>query len=196
MEKNTAVVRIKQGLITLLQQKCFEEIHVSDICRQAGTSRVTFYNWFDDKFDLLHSIFEDLGEEVRQNWTRRQKEENPQDDPVLAYCLLNEVLMDMQQEHSSFLDQAAEEKDQWLYFYYYTGILHCLESFMDAYSWKLNPRFSTRQTAAFLCGGFWGFIRCSRQEGISDAELRRQSRDLLTTILKSDAFMGREKKKK
>ena len=43
-----------------MKNKSFEEIKVSDICKEAHINRSTFYNNFNDKYDLLFSLFHDL----------------------------------------------------------------------------------------------------------------------------------------
>ena len=51
---------IYNTLIELMKDKTFEEIKVSDICKEAHINRSTFYNNFNDKYDLLFSLFHDL----------------------------------------------------------------------------------------------------------------------------------------
>ena len=38
-----------EGLLTLMKERTFEEIKVSDICSAALTNRSTFYDHFSDK---------------------------------------------------------------------------------------------------------------------------------------------------
>lgn len=48
-----------------MKNKPFEEIKVSDICKEAKTNRSTFYNNFNDKYDLLSSLIHDLEEKLK-----------------------------------------------------------------------------------------------------------------------------------
>ena len=41
-------------MFTMLSEKNFEEITVGELCKCANYPRATFYNYFDDKFDLLN----------------------------------------------------------------------------------------------------------------------------------------------
>lgn len=41
-------------LFKLMGEKPFEKISIIDICTSAGVPRATFYNHFEDKYDLLH----------------------------------------------------------------------------------------------------------------------------------------------
>ncbi|GHO56693.1 TetR family transcriptional regulator [Ktedonobacter robiniae] len=42
-----------EALLTLLEQRPFESISVTEICEKAMVHRVTFYKHFEDKYDLL-----------------------------------------------------------------------------------------------------------------------------------------------
>lgn len=44
---------LSNALINLLEQKPFHNIFVKDICEEANIPRATFYNHFEDKYDLL-----------------------------------------------------------------------------------------------------------------------------------------------
>ncbi|WP_101723593.1 TetR/AcrR family transcriptional regulator [Eggerthella timonensis] len=41
------------SLLTLLAEQPFEQVTVNELCQRAGYPRATFYNYFDDKYDLL-----------------------------------------------------------------------------------------------------------------------------------------------
>lgn len=49
----SAQVKLKQGLILLLDQYEFDQISISKICKEAGVHRSTFYTYYDNQFDLL-----------------------------------------------------------------------------------------------------------------------------------------------
>lgn len=41
------------SMFELLSEKSFESVSVNEICLRSGYPRATFYNYFDDKYDLL-----------------------------------------------------------------------------------------------------------------------------------------------
>jgi len=47
-----------------LAEKPFDKITVNAICQKADYPRATFYNYFDDKFDLLNCCWYKLGQEI------------------------------------------------------------------------------------------------------------------------------------
>lgn len=69
MERSTHTLAVKsqkwlvQALLTLIQQKPYEEISISELCKEAGVDRRTFYRNFKDKNDVLLFYFSDLQEE-------------------------------------------------------------------------------------------------------------------------------------
>ena len=48
------------SLCGLMMEKPFEKITVSDICEQAMIPRATFYNYFEDKYDLLDTYCQEF----------------------------------------------------------------------------------------------------------------------------------------
>ena len=66
MEKKTDLRVIKtkrllyKSLSKLLKEKSFEQIKISDICNEALINRSTFYAHYNDKYELLNDLFENL----------------------------------------------------------------------------------------------------------------------------------------
>lgn len=53
-----------QTMFRLLAKKPFEAINVNEICQFCNFPRATFYNYFDDKYDLLNYCWFVLAEQV------------------------------------------------------------------------------------------------------------------------------------
>jgi len=51
---------LSQALLSLLLEKSFEEIFVTDICERAMVHRTTFYKHFEDKYHLLDFCVKEL----------------------------------------------------------------------------------------------------------------------------------------
>ena len=54
------------GLLVMMKDKPFEDIKVADICRVALTNRSTFYDHFNDKYELLYALTE-VSDDVYSN---------------------------------------------------------------------------------------------------------------------------------
>ncbi|MFD0898106.1 TetR/AcrR family transcriptional regulator [Loigolactobacillus binensis] len=51
-------------MFELLAQKSFEQISVNEICQLSNFPRATFYNYFDDKYDLVNYCWYTLTQEI------------------------------------------------------------------------------------------------------------------------------------
>ena len=71
--KTTTKSDLKEALTRLLREKDFEAISVSDIAREAGVNRGTFYLHYVDKFDMMNQLID----EILQNILLLLKEGNP-----------------------------------------------------------------------------------------------------------------------
>ena len=48
--------KILNGFIRLLEKKPIEQIAVTEICREAGVSKRSFYNYYCDKYDVILKV--------------------------------------------------------------------------------------------------------------------------------------------
>ena len=58
--KTTTKSDLKVALTRLLKQKDFEAISVSDIAKEAGINRGTFYLHYVDKFDMIDQLIDEI----------------------------------------------------------------------------------------------------------------------------------------
>lgn len=70
---------LSQALLSLLLEKSFEEIFVTDICERAMVHRTTFYKHFEDKYHLLDFCVKELisnfeGDEYQLNSSSNMKD--------------------------------------------------------------------------------------------------------------------------
>lgn len=56
----SAKIKLQQALILLLDEKEFERISVSQICKEAGVHRSTFSSYYDNQIDLLEDAYQYL----------------------------------------------------------------------------------------------------------------------------------------
>ena len=78
------------ALITLMEQKDFEKIKISDICDVALINRSTFYAHYEDKYDLLLAMIDEL-----KNNLENEFKKNKEEDISKSYFMeLLKILMD------------------------------------------------------------------------------------------------------
>ena len=58
--KTTTKSDLKAALTRLLREKDFEAISVSDITKEAGVNRGTFYLHYVDKFDMMDKLIDEI----------------------------------------------------------------------------------------------------------------------------------------
>ena len=56
---------LQEGLLRLLQVKTLDRISVTELCKESGINRATFYNHYNSPIELLNSIEDKLAEELR-----------------------------------------------------------------------------------------------------------------------------------
>jgi len=61
-----AKARIRQAFTKLLREKPIQRIAVKELCQEAGVNRSTFYAHYQDIYDLLTKIEEDMLEDFRR----------------------------------------------------------------------------------------------------------------------------------
>ena len=54
-----------KNFLQLMEEKSFEEISITDICKSSSINRSTFYDHFKDKYELLLGLMEDYKEEIK-----------------------------------------------------------------------------------------------------------------------------------
>lgn len=55
---------LKTAMLTLLSYRSFNNLTVSDLCKEALVSRATFYSHYTDKYDLLRAWLADIKTEI------------------------------------------------------------------------------------------------------------------------------------
>lgn len=63
----SAKEKLCQALIYLMDEKAFEELSITDICREAGVNRSTFYSYYSNQMELLEDSHTYLVELFRAN---------------------------------------------------------------------------------------------------------------------------------
>lgn len=65
---------IRQSLLSLLKEKSIEKITVREICQLAGINRTTFYRHYENQYDLLATLQDEMFEEIQTQILSQQPE--------------------------------------------------------------------------------------------------------------------------
>ena len=91
---------LSQALMSLLLEKSFEEIFVTDICERAMVHRTTFYKHFEDKYHLLDFCVKELVNTFEEE-TNQLKSSDSMKDYYMG--LIRKSLMYMMDNKKLFL---------------------------------------------------------------------------------------------
>lgn len=58
---------IKNTLVDMLEDMDINKITVSSLCKRAEINRSTFYNYYDDIYDLLKKIEDEIFNEIKED---------------------------------------------------------------------------------------------------------------------------------
>lgn len=85
--------RIRKAFLTLLRKAPIHAISVKELCALAGISRGTFYAYYEDVYDLLHRIEDEMTAEI-SDALKPIMATMDQDTPVAISTRIFEILKD------------------------------------------------------------------------------------------------------
>ncbi|MFA7169185.1 MAG: TetR/AcrR family transcriptional regulator [Sphaerochaetaceae bacterium] len=180
---------LKDALIRLMDTTSFERINVTNLCKEANVSRITFYTYYRDKYEFVDAIFKNFLSIVKEEMVVLQKKTNPSNDPVQAYCNLMDVLLDVyfRQEYA-FFKHLNTTDNSYLFFSFYWFMLKQIENFSEETCRDMCPKYPLERVNNFLSFGLWGFIHTNHEKGISLDQTRDEVKGILKSVLASDLF--------
>lgn len=181
---------LKSTLIELLNHMPFEKVSVTDICNRAGISRITFYNHYNDKYNLVDDIFEHYAALGKKAYAEKQKKNNPKEVPSISYCNILDSTLDLYYSNMDFFKHTTPDANPYLAFKFYETILNIIENHTIHESFADNLRYSPRQIAGFICYGLAGFINEGHRQHLPIATIRKNASQLMRSILKSDILVN------
>lgn len=125
---------------------------------------------------------------AEQNYERLQQENNPQRGIAVGWCNLLDCILNLYYSHIALFSKAAQAENPYLSFLFYQYVLRYVEKHIADAGDALNLRYSAKKTTGFLCYGLWGFINAAHSEKASVELVKRQARELLTELIRSNAL--------
>lgn len=175
---------LKESLIQLLEEKNFESVNTTEICKNALVSRNTFYNYYADKYALLEECFHDYEKMFLKRFDEKQTENNPEHDRKKGFLNLINTFLDTEQISDS--KQIFSNFD--LAALYYRAIMNILQQYEDRYQGFANPDYDFKQLNSFLIMGFWGFVHGNPK--MDRETIRKNTQRLMMDLLDSPIFQA------
>ena len=176
---------LKNAMIAMLGEKDFEHITITELCRAAEISRITFYSHYSDKYALLDEIFDDMLKLGTEDYYRRQRENNPTGRLAAGYVNMLEAILQLYSDRFDFFRHTDPEKNPYLASRLYSILLETVEQHTLHVKKRMRLKYSPRKIAGFVCFGMFGFVNESREENTPMDELLPQARVLLTDLIRS-----------
>jgi AcrR family transcriptional regulator len=79
---NKKYIAIIQTARELFWKYGFRRVTIDEICREAGTSKMTFYRFFPNKLEVARSVFDMVAEEGLIKFTKILKEDSSPSDKI------------------------------------------------------------------------------------------------------------------
>ena len=128
--------KIFPALIRLLEKEQFRKITITDICNEAGISRISFYRNYTSKEDIIiHELTKALA-----LWRFNFAKETPEDAVIHFYEYLSANRSMLQTLYKCGL------------------IYYVFAAFYNFFSSKDSPNDSQRYNGAAYTGVIWGFV--------------------------------------
>ena len=179
---------LKNTLVAMLKEKPFEKIEVTELCKRANASRITFYMYYGDKYDLLHELYEDMNDEMYAYYSELQQTDNREDDPFKSYQNLGKAIIHKYKEHMDFYQNVKMDGSKDLLFSYFDFSLKYLEDFEEKYRNQLKPVYPPKQVVVTLMLGFWGFIYTGYYEGVDPDKLESDTMKMINSMIQANLF--------
>ena len=183
---------LKKALTDMLEKEDFEHISITELCRKAEVSRITFYSHYSDKYTLLDDIFSDMIKIGTEDYYRRQKENNPSGRLTAGYVNMLDSILQLYYDRFDFFQHTNPEKNPYLASRMYSIILDTVEMHTLHIQKKLRLKYSPKKIAGFVCYGMFGFLNESHNEKVPLEQIKKEARNLLTDLLRSGVLAESE----
>lgn len=185
------IVRTKNSLIRtmrdMLSEMPFEKITVKGICERAGISRITFYNYYSDKYALLEELFRSMGSELEQQFNELQKK-NVTDDPGVSYGNLLDCFFEHYVLNQKIFANVTLEQNTILVPPSYHFMVQCAQNLIEKYSPKLKPNYPPEKLAIFIVLGLFGYIHLGNGPQSDQEKINQSAHQLLDDLIQSGLF--------
>lgn len=176
---------LRGALLTLLNEKEFDKITVKEICDRAQVSRITFYTYFHDKYDLMNDMFRLLGTKVSELYQALDAKNNPEGSAAISFHNLLCAILDA--SHDDLLSYPKLLNNSDLILAYYRFATGVVEKFETEHSDRIHTRYDLKRLNAFLIMGFWAYARLGGDP--FDAErIKAETKDLIADLADSKIF--------
>lgn len=184
---------LRDTLIKMLKERPFEQITVTELCKEAETSRITFYAHYNDKYELVDDVYNDMMKLVIENYWVIEKENNKEGNPVESFCNLLESIILVCEKNLDLFMLVTSEENPYLYFSLYQYLQKNIEMSILLNEKNLSPKYNIKDISAFICSGMSGFISRQYRAKVPPEKVRKDARKLLKDMFEAEILMDLKK---
>lgn len=185
---------LKTAVTEMLAKEDFEHISITELCRKADISRITFYSHYNDKYALLDDIFNDMLQIGTEDYYRREREYNPSGSLAAGYVNMLDAILELYYNRFDFFRHTNPEKNPYLASRFYSIVLETVERHTLHVEQRLSLKYSPKKIAGFVCFGMLGFVNEAHEENTPLEIIRQEARVLLKDLIKSGILTEHEKR--
>ena len=146
---------IETAFIEILSEKSFTKITIEEICNKAGVNRMSFYNHYEDKYDLLNVVINNVKETLIGKFLNEVGSDMSEEKVINVLMETTEKIVDLGTKYKTFIYMLINDEDNSLaqYIIYKsleTSTLSLLIKLKDVYN--LDDRLLPL-VASFITGG-------------------------------------------
>lgn len=102
---------LREGLLRCLKKTHVEKITISDLCRESGINRTTFYKHYQAPIQILEEMAWDYAEQLRQIYTESMRKTKGNSEQAMESCFAY-LLGEKEQIVTLFSENAASSLDR------------------------------------------------------------------------------------
>ena len=179
---------LRNAVLSLIRSEAFEKISVKKICQTANVSRLTFYAYYHDKYELVEDIFRDFRERVLDDSRRRDAINNPEGDLVKTSCNLLSAIIDCFYNNDPLIRAVNYESNPYVTFAFHIFVQNCAEHLIGDMLQNRDVRFPLKPSVAFVCNGLNAFLGEMYRANAPKEVVREKMTELITRLLTEDIF--------
>lgn len=151
-------IKLKEAFLKEIVENDFDSISIKLICARANVNRITYYQHYKDKYDLLDSIFCDMDRESLTNLPTRNKLNNPDNNPYKTVSNYLYYFVEALNKRINLVIAIASHKAGYIYFSFENFFKIRFKTMLINSGVTKQLKYSLEQTISFITGGVINFI--------------------------------------
>lgn len=167
MKTNTLTTKDKiiKAFLKLITIKDFEHITIKDIAHYAEIHRITFYDYYTDKYELLDDIYQQMKQEATIESTKINKKNNINESSYLGVSNYLHCFVNALKKRNELVIALANQTGGYIYFAFVTFLNDSFCKLITYHNKEKKLIYSLEQTSSFMIGGIISFVISSYKQG-------------------------------